>query len=368
MLILAIQNFIQEKGRLLISVVGVAFSIVLVLLMLGIYDGVIKQFTRVVDRNPTDIFVAAKGIQDFFHGVSLFPEQTLDQFRQEPGVREVVPAISQRAVIEEDGQRLDLVVFGFDPAKRPGSPWEVRGGSAAPQNGEALVSQTLAKKLGKQVGDDMSFSNRTFRISGLVPDASALGTNYVWLNLDTARTLLTVPQAVSFGYVVLADPATATQRAEELAQKYPNMTVLDKQTFLKNNREFIEESFLPIIRAIVLIALLIGIAVIGLTIYTATVDKSREYGILKAIGVSNRQLYAVVLTQAALVTAVGTVVGIVLSLLLAAGLRQWINVPPEISSGTVGVVALLSVGMAMLASFIPVRRLVRIDPAEVFKA
>lgn len=368
MLFLAFRNFLQERGRLVISVIGVAFSVVLILIMLGIENGVTQQFTRVVDRNPTNVFVAAKGIQDFFHGVSLFPANTLDQFRAEPGVKDVVPAISQRALIEKDGKHLDLVVFGFDPAKPQGAPWEVRGGPSTPANGEALVSDTLVRKLGKKVGDDISFSNRTFKITGLVPDGSSLGTHYVWLNLDTVKTLLTVPNTVSFGYIVLNNPGTASQTADTWQTKYSNLTVVDKPTFLKNNRETIEESFLPIIRAIVVIALLIGIAVIGLTIYTATIDKAREYGILKAIGVSNRQLYSVVLTQAVFVTIVGGLLGTGISLLLAAGLQRWINVPPQISDGNLIAIAALAIGMAIIASFIPVRRLTHIDPAEVFKS
>jgi len=333
-----------------------------------VYGGVLSQFTRVVDRNPTDIFVAAKGIQDFFHGVSVFPSASLDQLRKESNVKDIVPAISQRAQIERNGKHLDLVVFGFDPTKPQGSPWEVVGGPAVPQNGEALVSRTLAKKLDKRVGDDISFSNQTFRISGLVPDASSLGTHYVWLNLETARKLLPVPGTISFGYTILNDPGTADSTAATLAKRYPDMTVLDKPTFLKNNRETIEESFLPIIRAIVAIAVLVGVAVIGLTIYTATIDKAREYGILKAIGITNRQLYSVVLVQTLIITAFGLVLGTGISLLLARGMAEWVNVAPQITSGTVAAVVVVAAVMGLLASLLPVRRLTKIDPAEVFKA
>lgn len=368
MLFLAFRNFLQERGRLLISIIGVAFSIVLILIMLGIENGVTQQFTRNVDRNPTDVFVAGKGIQDFFHGVSLFPSSALEQFRTEPGVKDVVSGISQRAQIEQNGKHVDLIVFGFDTSKKQGAPWEVRDGPATPPKGQALVSDRLARKLKKKVGDNISFSNQTFKISGLVPDGSALGTHFVWLNLEDAKRLLTVPGTVSFGYIVLNNPAQATQTAAAWQAKYPGLTVIDKPAFLEKNRATIEDSFLPIIRAIVAIALMIGIAVIGLTIYTATIDKAREYGILKAIGVSNRQLYSVVLTQAVFVTVAGTLIGAGISLVLAVGLQQVINVAPDISNGNLWTIAVIAIGMAILASFIPVRRLTRIDPAEVFKS
>lgn len=368
MLILAIRNLLQERGRLLISTAGVASAITLILVMQGIYGGVITQFTRVVDKNPSDVFVAARGIQDFFHGVSLFPVSTIEQLRSEPGIKEVVPASSMRAVIPQGDTKLDLVVFGFEPDKAQGAPWEVVGGDVNLSRDEAIISEGLAEKLTQKTGGSVTVADKTFKIRGLVPEASALGTHYVWVRRDAAAQMLTVPDAVSFGYIILDDPRQTGNFIESLGKKYPNLTVLDKETFQKNNQQTIEESFLPLIKAIVLIALFIGIAVIGLTIYTATVDKSREYGILKAIGVTNRQLYVVVLTQTAVVTVIGTIIGIGLSLGLARILSDVVNVAPEITLQSVGLVSLFTVGMGLIASLLPVKRLTQIDPAEVFKA
>ncbi|MBI4175001.1 FtsX-like permease family protein, partial [Candidatus Berkelbacteria bacterium] len=267
-----------------------------------------------------------------------------------------------------DGTKYDFYLFSFDPNEPQGAPWKLSSGTDRIGGGEIVLSDVLAKKLKKSIGDDIELLDRTFQIKGLAAEASSIGLNYAWISFEQARAMVTYPDQVNFAYVTLNDSGSAEVIAARLKTAYPHLSILDKPTFVANNLAEIEESFLPIIRAIVLISIVIGIAVIGLTIYTATIDKSREYGILKAIGVTNRQLYLIVLTQAVISMVIGLGLGIGLSYLLAQGLADWINLLPEISLQTVRVVVTLGLGMGFLASFVPVRRLVAIDPAEVFKA
>ena len=128
------------------------------------------------------------------------------------------------------------------------------------------------------------------------------------------------------------------------------------------------DSFLPILQAILAIAVLIGTAIIGLTIYTATLDKSREVGILKAIGVRNSQLYSIVLTQSMLTTAFGLAIGIGLSFGVGWLITNLLDLSFEVTNITLLTVVGLALIMSILASLIPVRRLASIDPAEVFKS
>lgn len=368
MLLIAFRNLFQEKTRFLISVGGVAFSIVLMVTLLGIYDGAVSQFTRFIVKNPIDLVIAKDGIGDFFHGVSLIATSDLKTIEREPAIKKVVPMITQRGFVEDGGRKYDFYLYSFDPGEPQGAPWKLSQGTQQIGLGEIVLSDVLAKKLGKTMNDQIELFDHTFRIKGLAAEASSIGLNYAWVSFDQARAMVTYPEQVNFAYVTLNDPASAETTAARLQASYPHLSVLDKPTFVANNLAEIEESYLPIIRAIVMISIVIGIAVIGLTIYTATIDKAREYGILKAIGVTNRQLYLIVLTQAVISMLIGLGIGIGLSYLLAQGLADWINLLPEISGHTVQVVVALGLGMGFVASFVPIRRLVTIDPAEVFKS
>src|SRR3989344_7584310 len=124
-----------------------------------------------------------------------------------------------------------------------------------------------------------------------------------------------------------------------------------------------------IIFVLVLVSIAVGIAVIGLTIYTSTIEKAREYGVLKAIGLRNRQLYNVVIQQALITGVIGFVVGTGLAFGLGVSIGKY--VPQFVSQiwcfDVVWILA-LTLLMSTLAAYIPIRRLARIDPAEVFRA
>jgi putative ABC transport system permease protein len=113
----------------------------------------------------------------------------------------------------------------------------------------------------------------------------------------------------------------------------------------------------------------IGGAVIALTIYAATVEKARDFGVLKAIGADDRFVYRIVVQQSLGVGAAGALLGIAASSLAATLIRRDVpefvtNLEPLDAAG-VFVIALL---VSAVAAVVPVRRISRIDPAMVFRA
>lgn len=366
MLLIAIRNILQEKGRLVISLLGITSAVILMLLLMGIYSGAIKQFTRFIDENPTDAVVLQKGVSDYFHGASLIPEDIVERVRLTEGVQEAVPMIAQSAVIQQENKKYDVFIASYVNNQPLGAPWDVIGDDNVGKD-EIIISSTLAKKLKKSIGDKITLANQDFTIRGTVPDATSFGTSYAWVSLEKAKEMVTLP-IVSFIYVKFKQPLNGNQIINSMSQQLPGQTVIGKEQFLQNNRAELEEIFLPIITAIASIAIIVGTAIIGLTIYTATIDKIREYGVLKAIGVSNGQLFKIVSAQSFILVLLGFVLGTIISLLLASALTSLIGIPPAITFITVLGVGALSLVMATIASFAPLRRLLAIDPAEVFKS
>jgi putative ABC transport system permease protein len=109
--------------------------------------------------------------------------------------------------------------------------------------------------------------------------------------------------------------------------------------------------------------------VVGLTIYTATIERSREFGVMKAVGGSAGFLYRIVLSQSSMLTAGGFVVGLLAAWSVAQLVRELVPDFVTIFRAQ-DVVAVFggTVLMALAASFVPVRRINSIDPAMVFKA
>jgi len=165
------------------------------------------------------------------------------------------------------------------------------------------------------------------------------------------------------------DPSVAEVVGRRIVEQVPGTQVFAGTELADRNADNLRQGFLPILWVLVLVAFVVGTAIIGLIIYTATVEKTREYGVLKAIGFSNRRLYRIVLQQSLLAAMAGLVLGCILSLLLGPAVER--IVPVFVTQIRVGDIVFASVGaliMAVVASFVPARRMARLDPAEVFRA
>lgn len=231
-----------------------------------------------------------------------------------------------------------------------------------------MVDETFARTNGVQVGDKLELSDRPRRIVALSADTNQFTNQLAFAGVEDVRGLVRLPRAVNF-YALRVRRDRQRPALAEIRRRFPDVSAFSKASFATNNQREIKDGFQPILYVMVGIAFFVGLAVVGLTIYTATVEKAREYGVLAAIGAGRRTLYGVILRQSALTSGLGFALGCLL--VLPAG---WVisELAPktelEYSPGLFAVVALASLAMGLLASYVPIRRLSRLDPAAVFRA
>jgi len=156
--------------------------------------------------------------------------------------------------------------------------------------------------------------------------------------------------------------------ASRIRSEVPGTLPMTTEEFAQDAVRNMENELLPILWVLVLIGLGVGTAVIGLTIYTATIERRREYGVLKAIGFSNRKLVMIVLQQSVAAGVIGLGVGIPVTFALAELLER---MEPEFvttfTSGHVLFVAIAALAMTLVAAVLPIRPVLRLDPADVFR-
>ncbi len=362
---IATRNLLGERGRLLITVGGVAFSVVLILVLVGLYQGWKSQMTKFLGSLDADLWVGQQGSRDMSHAVSLLPATINQQLTTINGVENVTPFLGRQVNFATKNGEAILMLVGID-ASSPIRPYGVVEGSSLPSPGEIIVDKVFAQKENLDIGDTLTINNKVLTIAGISSGGHILIYSYAFGALDDVRKILNLQNITNYYLVKTNDPA-ATKQAIESA--LPNVFVRDKQKFLDDNSAIVSETFLPIIGVLVLIALAIGTAVIGLTIYTATVEKRREYGVLKAIGYTNGQLFRIALGQSLVAAVIGFVVGNIL-IIGVVGLAQSsvAGFQYEVGWKEIAATGLVTFAMAALAALIPLKRLVSIDPAEVFKA
>ncbi|MFQ6130053.1 MAG: ABC transporter permease [Candidatus Hadarchaeaceae archaeon] len=368
MVSIAAKNLFQEKTRLGIGTGGVAVAVVLVVVMVGVYNAFDVMLTDSIMNAGADLWVSSEGSAGSMHAQSNLSMDLVENLRQVEGVQEVEGLVRTLLSVEIDGNRFLLSITGYDVESGMGGPWKVIQGISSPSRGEIIADKVFAAKNGLKIGDDIEIMGQSFKIAGISDGTSMFFFYMLFVPLEDAPTLM--PENTVTYFLVTTDAsAPAKQVASAIEGNVVGVSALTSEDFANIGKEEILGGFLPIIFVIVGVGLLVGVAVVGLTVYTLTVERSKEYGILKAIGASNRRLYTIVAKQALILSTLGFVVGGLLSgiFIYFAGML----IPEFVIMVTAPMlvwVFLLFCFMGLVASYLPARKVAGVDPATVFKA
>ncbi|OGD61625.1 hypothetical protein A3A71_00100 [Candidatus Berkelbacteria bacterium RIFCSPLOWO2_01_FULL_50_28] len=365
MWLIALRNLFGEKGRLIITIGGVAFAVMLILVLLGLYVGWERQMTKFLGNISADIWVGQAGSGDMSHRSSILPANLARELESKSYIKQTSMFIGRQVGVKISGVEKSLFILGSDGAKFI-TPYRLERGSGQPQKGEIVVDEVFINKNNLVLGDSITVAGKSLKIVGIASGGNIMTSSYTLVSEEDARDILGLNNAVNYFLLRSDDPTDAVTKLEK---DFPQLKIIPRQKFLDNNAAIVKDNFLPIIGVLTLIAFAVGIAVIGLTIFTAVIEKSREYGVLKAIGYGNGQLFGIALIQALIAGVLGFALGYALTPLVA--MLAKIFEPSfiyDLGARETSIVFVATILMSIFASFLPLRRLLKIDPAQVFKA
>lgn len=259
-------------------------------------------------------------------------------------------------------------IIGVPPHAQAGTPWRLTAGVGLPRDGQAVIDRAVARQAGVGLGDTVTILGRRFRVAGLAAGTASLTNSVAFISFsDFARVRGHTP-AVSFVLVRVAPGAAPDAVAARIAARVPGVSVQTRTAFAAQERQLVQDMSADVITIMNLAGLLIGLAVMALTVYTAILARRAEYGVLKALGAGNRHLYRVVIAQAYSSVAAGFVLALAITLLLALIVpAMGSTLALQASAASLLKVGALSLLIAGLAAIVPIRQLTGLDPASVFR-
>mgnify|MGYP000627927161 CR=1 FL=1 len=364
MLTLAFRNLFQEKIKLFISIMGVAFSVLLIMVLMGVYQGLNTKLGEYIQTVPADLWVAQEGSKNLFDSTSVLSATAKAQIEQVEGVNSVKVFNGRQITVNVNGVEKRAFVVGLGGNSGAVSPKIVEG-TADIKSGEIILDRSLKDA---KLGQEVTVGGQTFKVAGITEGGNVLIVTYAFMHSDDATKLFKQDGVVNYFIVNAADDADIARVVKGIETAVPDTRAMGTAAFINNTTSVVKEVFLPIIAVLSLIGMAVGITVIGLTIFTSTLEKAKEYGVLKAIGIRDSQLYKIVLQQSLITSVIGFMVGAALGLGLTELAMKF--VPEFVSSIQTKDVVLLFIAtivMGAIAAFLPARRITKIDPAEVFK-
>lgn len=372
---LAWKNLFHDRVRLAVTLVGIVFALVLILVQFGLFLSFLDTSANIVERSGADLWITAPKVP-YVNGGPPLSEANRWKALAVEGVERVdryilawVPWKLKSGAIES------VQVVGYNLDSGLGGPWNVVAGSVEDLRGEdaVMVDEIYKDLLGvTHIGQVFEISNRRARIVGFTRGIRSFTTApFVFCSFKNAQNYgagnLREDQAVYLLVKGKAGIALEALRAAVQA-KVPELDVLTNAEMhgrTQTHWVFATGAGITTLMGAVL-GLIVGVVVVAQTIYAATVDHIREFGTLKAMGASNGRIYEVILAQAAISGGMGYAVAIAIAAFIARGSEGGnapIALPPEVAAGTL----LLALAMCMGASVISIRKATRIDPAMVFR-
>ena len=365
-MLLAYRNLVKDKTRLFISISGIALALMLILLLNGFLAGINQQIVSYLTNSPGSIIVAQKGVRNLLGATSFLPPGTETLAREMDQVNIVVPILSRFVIVDIHDKKQPFYLIGYTPGVG-GGPWQLGSGRAPTDDDEIVFDEVVAKRHNLILGDEIDLLGEKFEIVGLSRGSSSWMASYIFIQKSTMETLMRIPDASSFLLVSPFQGADIDALRNQI-DKLPGVNAVTKEEMAANDVALFSKVFSIPLKLMIGIAFLIGTLVVGMVIYTATVERQTEYGVLKAIGASNLTLYRVVVTQAMTSALIGSFIGII----LAFGLSRLITaIRPQfliqINPRDISVTFLAGLGMALAAGYFPVRVIAGLAPAKVFR-
>lgn len=367
MLHLAWKNLSQNRTHFILGVGGVTLAILLMLSLDALLAGSEEDLVAYIEQSGADIFVAQEGVKNMHMASSAITMSDMRLAENDAGVATASPILLITSVIKSGETGVLSYIIGFDPDETLGGPQKVMDGTTQLARNEVIIDWAVAKNQGLSLEDKIEIFGKEFTISGITKGLTNIINSVAFIHLDEFQSLRT-GDSISYALLTVKPGTDPNDVAEAIMRRNNNVLALPKADFSREERQIIKDMSVEILNIVNISGLLIGLAVTALTLYTSTLRKRQEYGVLKAIGARNGHLYSVVAVQAFLSLSLGFLGAVGLVWLMGQLLPL---VAPGIAMALTptGIMRVLvsSLFIGIVAALAPAWQLSRLDPALVFR-
>lgn len=367
MLRTALRLLLDQPSKSLGTLLGVVVSVFLMAQQLSTFLGILGRVAAFVDTAGADIWIASATTVDTDITESV-PLRYQAVAMGTDGVAWASPLVQRMSrATRPDGVGELVKVVGVEGPRYLGLPASRAGNLSRP--GSVLISAADRPLYGDPVpGERLEVGDRTMIVSGFFSEVDPHGNySYVFANVNDVRGALAIAEdRATFIVVRVRAGVDADEVARTLRVRLPEAKVFTRpelRTAVIGH--FMARTPVGVVFGMgAFVAALVGSLVVGVTMFSSVVDRTRDFATLVAVGATRKQLVELLFSQALLFFAVGASLGLASFVLV----KLHVTSAPMLAPWWLFVgVAASSLVSCLLASVVAVRRVLAIDPAIVFK-
>lgn len=355
---LVLRNLFHRPVRTGLTILAVAVEVMMIVMMVGVSEGLLRESLRRTKGVGADVLIrpqisgAALSSADISAKLPGLLKERFKEITHALGATVHTPGNLQ-TITGVDWNEFDAMCGGIVIFE--GRPYE--------SGYEAVVDEVYARQESVSVGESIALMSHDFEVVGIVETGKM---SRVFIPLETMGELQGWQDRYSQVYLKLDESSKARHIIEELRTMMPDRAVISVEDFLALTATSVRQMSSQFVNVIISIAVAIGFIVVMLAMYTAILERTREIGILKAIGASKRLIGTIVLRETLVVSVLGILLGYCLSVL---GQRlvaiKYPLVPVLLLPDWMAGAAILTILGSVAGATYPAWKAAKADPCEI---
>lgn len=354
------ENIRHKFMRTVLSILLIAVPVTLILVIVGLSHGMVNDSKRRAKGVGADIVIRPPGTSMMSFSGATIPEQLVAKLSHHPHVTVAMATVNQGA-----GGLFDVLTgIDTDQVNRMSGGFIFVDGHGLQGPDDILLDTYYANQRKAHVGQLLKVINREWRVAGIVEPGKL---SHMFCNIKVLQDLFNSKDLVSVIYLKVDDTKQIPSIIDSLKaaglQDYPIYPMEEFTALISADKVPYLSQFIAVIIGI---SVVISFAVVALSMYMAVLQRTREIGILKAIGASRSFILSLIVAESLVVGFAGTMLGIVFSYGTRALLLAFVpsSLPQAIVYEWWPRAAAIVLGAALIGALYPGLSAARHDPIE----
>lgn len=360
-----LKNPFRRKNSAVLAIVGICIGIIVIVALGGITEGLINTFEETVHAGGADFQVSGKEVGDSAYGTDTISANWTDKIASVEGVEEAYPIY---VVLTSIGDDYMNTLIGIDPSGATLADISMKEGRIFEDNSsEVILGEIYADDNNYSVNDSIDIGGEYFKVVGIYETGDSSMAGAVFTSISKVADIMDDEDSVSNIYVKVEKGADAQEVADRIDEKYgDNITTITSVMEMEQMADMLN-MLEASTWAISLLAIVVGGLGIINTMLMSVFERTREIGVLKAVGWSNKRIIFMIVGESLVITIVSAIIGSIVGVLICSILGPQIGFTPIFTPKIFIQAFAIAIVVGIIGGIYPALKAVRLPPTEALR-